>query len=115
MSDLLKSVGDVLKSLISNELVVAIAAALIAYLFALRAQKSLLREQQKLSVYDAIWTRRDELSSAIIELSAQTRGLATEYIMLGSINNTRNTCVALLISLTICMTTICVNAGATTV
>ena len=91
MEKLLNALSDLVNSLASNELAIAVVAALAAYLFALKAQKSLLREQHKLSVYDAIWKRRDELSTSIIELSAHVRGLAGEYVMLESINNTRNT------------------------
>lgn len=91
MADVLEATWNALKSVLSNELVIAIIAALVAYLFAIKAQKSVLKEQHKLSVYDAIWKRRDELSSAIIDLSVHVRGLANEYVMLESISNTRNT------------------------
>jgi len=93
--ELLKSIAvtilDWIGALLSNELFIAVVAALAAYLFALRSQKKLLQEQQKLDVYKTIWEKRDDFMEATITLSAQVKGLGTEFVMLKSIDDTRNT------------------------
>ncbi len=89
--DALNAIWNWLGSLLTNNLFIAVVAALLAYLFALRSQRKLLQEQQKFNAYKLIQQKRDEYAEATITLAVHVEGIRNEFIGLKSIDDTRNT------------------------